>query len=77
MRDDRLRLADILDAIGQINRYAAAGRAEFDENELVRVWILHHLQVIGGMPRAIRATHPDEISSEAKAGRYSVCARTI
>ena len=47
MRDDRLRLADTLEAIGQIEKYSQRGRAAFDENELIRVWIFHHLQIIG------------------------------
>jgi len=47
MRDDGLRLADILDAIGQIEKYSQRARAAFDEDELIRVWILHHLEIIG------------------------------
>ena len=37
MRHDRLRLADILEAIGQIEKYSARGRAAFDEDQLIRV----------------------------------------
>ena len=47
MRDDRLRLADILEAIGQIEKYPARGRAAFDKDELIRFWILHHFEIIG------------------------------
>lgn len=47
MRDDRERLLDIFDAITQIERYAPAVKEDFLENELVQVWIIHHLQVIG------------------------------
>lgn len=69
MRDDRLRLEDILDAIAQIDKYSVRGRGSFDEDELVRVWVLHHLQIIGeacrGLSEEFRRTHPDEIWSDA------------
>ena len=48
MRDDRLRLEDILEAIQQIEKYAQGGREAFYKDELIRVWVLHHLEVIGG-----------------------------
>ena len=47
MRDDKERLRDILDAIDQIEKYAVQGEAEFQQNELIQVWIVHHLQIIG------------------------------
>ncbi len=47
MRDDRERLQDILEAISQIEKYAVRGQEEFQQNELVQVWIIHHLQIIG------------------------------
>ena len=47
MRDPKERLKDILDAIGRIERYVAKGRAAFEQDELIQVWILHHLQIIG------------------------------
>jgi uncharacterized protein with HEPN domain len=47
VRDPQARLADILEAIAAIRRHAGRGRAVFDADELVQVWILHHLQVIG------------------------------
>lgn len=63
MRDDRERLQDILDAIHQVERYLERGRGEFEANELVQVWLLHHLQIIGeaarGLSRGFRAAHPE------------------
>ena len=63
MRDDRERLKDILDAIEQIEKYAAKGRAVFEQDELVQIWFLQHLQIIGEASRAlsahIRETHPE------------------
>ncbi len=47
MRDDRERLADILEAIERIGKYAGRGRAAFERDELIQTWILHHLQIIG------------------------------
>ena len=47
MRDDKERLQDILEAIAQIEKYAVQGEAEFQQNELIQVWIVHHLQIIG------------------------------
>jgi uncharacterized protein with HEPN domain len=69
MRDDRLRLADVLEAIGQIEKYSGLGKAAFDEDELIRVWILHHFEIIGeacrGLSEAFREAHADEIWSDA------------
>ncbi len=47
MRDSKERLKDILEAIAKIERYAAQGREVFEQDELVQVWILHHIQLIG------------------------------
>ncbi len=47
MRDDRRRLIDMLEAISAIRRHTSGGRVTFDRDELVRVWVLHHLQIIG------------------------------
>lgn len=47
MRDNRERLQDILEAIAQIEKYVVRGEAEFEQNELIQIWIVHHLQIIG------------------------------
>lgn len=47
MRREAQRLQDILDAIMAIERYAAQGRQAFDQQELIQVWVIHHLQIIG------------------------------
>lgn len=47
MRNDRERLRDILEAISQIEKYAIQGQTEFQRNELIQVWVVHHLQIIG------------------------------
>ena len=43
MRDDRYRLLDILEAIEQVERYTVLGRAAFENQELVQIWVIHHL----------------------------------
>jgi uncharacterized protein with HEPN domain len=47
VRRDEDYLGDILDAIQQIDKYAAFGRTRFDSDELVQVWMIYHIQVIG------------------------------
>jgi uncharacterized protein with HEPN domain len=44
---DRERLLDILEAIAAIERRRPARRAEFDQDELIQVWCLRHLEIIG------------------------------
>jgi len=63
VRDDRLRLQDIVEAINRIERYSKEGQSAFDRNELIQVWIIHHLQMIGESASAIsesfRTRHSD------------------
>lgn len=47
MRHPRERLMDILEAIEHIERYAGKGRADFEGEELIQIWMVHHLQIIG------------------------------
>jgi uncharacterized protein with HEPN domain len=47
LRDDRERLADILDAIDRAQRYAVRGRTAFVEDELIQAWMVQQLMVIG------------------------------
>jgi len=47
MRSDRERILDILEAIDKIEKYAGQGRRAFEKDELIQVWVVHHLQVIG------------------------------
>jgi len=48
-----------LDAIAAIERYAGRNREQFLRDELVQVWYLRHLQIIGeavrGLPEDVRA----------------------
>ena len=53
MRDDAGRLRDILNAIDKIRSYVDKGRGEFEQNELVQLWILYQIQVIGEAARVL------------------------
>jgi uncharacterized protein with HEPN domain len=55
MRDDRERLQDILESVELIEKYAAKGRAAFEQDELIQTWFLQHLQIIGEASRALSA----------------------
>lgn len=53
MRSDASRLNDILNAIENIEKYKRRGEAEFRSEELIQVWCIHHLQLIGEAARAL------------------------
>ena len=63
MRDPTERLRDILDAIANIERYAARGRQAFERDELIQNWFVRHLQIIGeaayGLPKELRDQRQD------------------
>ena len=63
MRDPTERLRDMLDAIAAIDRYRDRDRASFDRDELLQVWFLRHLQILGeaaaGLPQEVRDLAPD------------------
>ena len=47
MRGDRARVVDMIEAINEVEKYAAYGKERFLEDELVRIYIVHHLKVVG------------------------------
>jgi uncharacterized protein with HEPN domain len=53
MRNDRLRLLDILEAIEQIEKYAYQGEEAFKRDELIQTWMVHHIQIVGEAARAL------------------------
>jgi uncharacterized protein with HEPN domain len=63
VRDSRERVLDILNAVERIEKYAVGSREEFERNELVQVWILHYLQILGEAVNALRPelqhSHPE------------------
>jgi hypothetical protein len=52
MRSDLDRLNDILAAIAKIEE-RAADRLAFQNDEMLQVWVIHHLQVIGEAARGV------------------------
>ncbi len=62
MRGDRERLLDILEAIEKIESRAAVGRAEFMQDELIQVWCVHHIQIIGEAAANISLSIQDRYS---------------
>ena len=75
MRDDRIRLQDMLEAVECIEKYSVRGRAAFERDELVQTWIIHYLLVLGeaarGLSADFRKRHPEKVWAEA-VGRRNV-----
>ncbi|MBA2714325.1 MAG: DUF86 domain-containing protein [Rubrobacteraceae bacterium] len=55
MRDPKERVLDILDAIAAIERHRGQDKAAFERDELLQVWFLRHLQIIGEAARTLSA----------------------
>ncbi len=47
MRDDRARLLDILEAIEKIERYSGTDKHTYEHDELIQVWMVYNVQIIG------------------------------
>ncbi len=58
MRDDRLRLLDIQEAIANIEEHAAKGKETFLRDKLIQVWVVHHLQIIGEAALRVQRGQP-------------------
>jgi uncharacterized protein with HEPN domain len=62
MRDDRERLLDILEAIENVEKYAARGQRAFVADELIQTWVVHHILIIGeacrGLSQDLKGRHP-------------------
>ncbi len=63
MRGDAERLADIVEAIEKIEKYASRGREAYISDELMQVWMVNHIQIIceaaANLSREMRDRHPD------------------
>ena len=53
MRGDADRINDILEAISKIRARAGATLDEFQADEMLQVWVIHHLQLIGEAARGV------------------------
>jgi uncharacterized protein with HEPN domain len=63
MRRDAQRLEDVIEAIEQIQKYTVQGRQVFDNDELIQVWCVHHIQIIGeamaNISDEVRSSYPE------------------
>ncbi len=63
MRSDRDRLTDIIEAIEKIQERVPPTTEELVASELLQVWVVHHLQVIGeaanNLSPGLMADHPE------------------
>lgn len=63
MRSERERVLDILEAIANVNKRLPKDVEEFTGDELIQVWIIHHLWVIGEassyLTPELRGRHPE------------------
>jgi uncharacterized protein with HEPN domain len=68
MRSDADRLSDILDAIAKIGERITESIDAFQSDEMLQVWVIHHLQVIGeaarGVSQSLKDLHPEVPWSE-------------
>jgi len=63
MRDDAGRLQDMLEAIEKVEDRLTKDREAFSDDELLQVWAVHHLQIIGEaanrLSEALTSSHPE------------------
>jgi uncharacterized protein with HEPN domain len=63
MRSDADRLSDILQAIAKIRERNTDSIQAFQCDEVLQVWVIHHLQVIGEAARnvsqSLKDRHPE------------------
>lgn len=63
MRDPFERIRDMVEAIHRIEKYASHGRKAFDADELIQVYVLHYLQILGEaaykISPAFQESHPE------------------
>jgi uncharacterized protein with HEPN domain len=74
MRTPRQRIMDMLEAIARIEKHTSRGRTAFDNDELIRTFVVHYLQVIGEaasqLPKQFQDRHPEVPWSEIRGTRH-------
>ena len=62
MRSEDDRIEDILEAIDKIDKFKPASLDQLGRDEMVYVWVIHHLQIIGEaaskLPELIKKKYP-------------------
>jgi uncharacterized protein with HEPN domain len=59
MRKDRDRLLDICEAIEHIQEKLPQGKEDFMQSDLLQVWVLYHIQIVGEAANGISAEFQD------------------
>ena len=63
MRSDADRVSDILEATAKIKERITDSTDAFQRDEMLQVWVIHHLQVIGeaarGVSQSLKERHPE------------------
>lgn len=63
MRSDADRVSDILEAAAKIRKRITDSVDAFQADEMLQVWVIHHLQVIGeaarGVSQSLKERHPE------------------
>ena len=59
MRSDRSRLLDIDEAVQRIREKLPSTKEEFSQSDLLQVWVLYHIQVIGEAANGISPEFQD------------------
>jgi len=44
---------DMVDSIKKIEKYTSSGKQNFEREELVQVWVVHYLQILGEAARGV------------------------
>jgi uncharacterized protein with HEPN domain len=47
VRNPKVRIEDMLEAIQRINKYTVRGKAAFASEELIQTYVVHNLQILG------------------------------
>jgi uncharacterized protein with HEPN domain len=55
VRTDRERLSDALEAIDRCLSQSSRGKAAFEADPLVQVWMVHHLEILGEACKLVSA----------------------
>jgi uncharacterized protein with HEPN domain len=74
MRVDRLRLGDIQTSIAKIREKVSVGEEAFYKDEMLQVWVVHHLQIIG---EALASLSPELRDANASWARPIIATRNI